>query len=167
MKGLRLWTCLTGLLLPAVFAAVAHAGDLEDGVAAFGHGDYPTALRLLQPLADRGNPEAQYALGDLYWYRHNYPKMLKWLHLAADQGNTTAQRDLGTDYEDGIGVPQDYSEAHKWFNISAAIETNPTLRQWSASDRDRVARKMTAEQIAEAQKLAREWWKAAKPLAVQ
>ena len=55
-------------------------------------------------------------------------------------------------YYDGRGVPQDYVEAHKWYNLAAAggIEL-------ARGDRDIVAEKMTPAQISEAQKLAREW----------
>jgi TPR repeat protein len=50
----------------------------------------------------------------------------------------------------GRGVPQDYVLAHMWFNLSAA-------RGGSAERRDSILHQMTREQIAEAQKLAREW----------
>ena len=55
-------------------------------------------------------------------------------------------------YEKGQGIPQDYVEAHKWYNIVAA-----TGMDIFGEDRDRLAKLMTPEQIAEAQKLAREW----------
>jgi uncharacterized protein len=45
---------------------IAAAGPLEDGAAAYQRGDYPTALRLLRPLAELGNVEAQSALGVMY-----------------------------------------------------------------------------------------------------
>jgi TPR repeat protein len=55
-------------------------------------------------------------------------------------------------YDSGWGVPQDYVKAHMWFNLSAAQG-----EQDAAEDRDKVAQRMTSAQIAEAQKLAREW----------
>ena len=48
--------------------------------------------------------------------------------------------------------PQDYIKAHMWFNLSAAQG-----EQKAVEDRDKVAQRMTPAQIAEAQKLAREW----------
>jgi len=55
-------------------------------------------------------------------------------------------------YDSGWGVPQDYVKAHMWFNLSAAQG-----EQDAAEDRDKVAQRMTSAQVAEEQKLAREW----------
>jgi hypothetical protein len=55
-------------------------------------------------------------------------------------------------YANGWGVPQDYILAHMWSNLSAAGGHKDAEK-----NRDFVAAKMTAAQIAEAQKLAREW----------
>ena len=49
-------------------------------------------------------------------------------------------------------MPQDYVRAHMWFNLSAAQGN-----QDAAKNRDNIAKRMTPAQIAEAQKLAREW----------
>jgi uncharacterized protein len=56
-------------------------------------------------------------------------------------------------------VPQDYVQAHKWFNLAAArIPASETeSRAIAIKSRDSVASKMTPAQIAEAQKLASEW----------
>ncbi len=59
-------------------------------------------------------------------------------------------------YDDGQGVPQDYVQAHMWFNLSAAGPPDE-YRDDAARNRDRVAKFMTPAQIAEAQRLAREW----------
>jgi hypothetical protein len=54
----------------------------------------------------------------------------------------------------GHGVPQDYVRAHMWFNIAAASDVSVRdAVKW----RDLVATRMTPAQIAEAQRLAREW----------
>jgi len=55
-------------------------------------------------------------------------------------------------YSNGWGVPQDYVQAHMWWNLAAA-KGNEIGRK----NRDIVAKKMTPGQIAEAQRLAREW----------
>jgi TPR repeat protein len=49
-------------------------------------------------------------------------------------------------------VPQDYVLAYKWFNLAETAGS-----QAVANNRDHAARLMTPAQIAEAQKLAREW----------
>ena len=49
------------------------------------------------------------------------------------------------------GVPQDNTYVHMWFDISASNENEK-----AAMNRGIVAEKMTEDQIAQAQKLARE-----------
>ena len=76
---------------------------------------------------------------------------------AADQGYADAQFNLGGMYYNGLGVTQDFVEAHKWDNLSAAHQIDAQKRDGASKNRDEVAAIMTAAQIAEAQKLAREW----------
>lgn len=61
-------------------------------------------------------------------------------------------------YANGLGVPRNYVQAHKWFNLAAVRFTasESENRQRAVRDRDVVAAKMNASQI-EAQRLAREW----------
>ena len=81
----------------------------------------------------------------------DYAEALQWFKLAAAQGNANAQLNIGIMYRKGEGVIQDYVRAHMWYNLSAAGGNADV-----AKDRDLVAAKMTTQQIAEAQKLARE-----------
>ena len=78
------------------------------------------------------------------------------VRLAAEQGDASAQLFLGHMYADGEGVPQDYVQAHKWFNLAAA-SAEVAFRETFVEARDDVAARMTPSQIAEAQRLAREW----------
>ena len=55
-------------------------------------------------------------------------------------------------YAEGRGVAQDYVQAHMWFYLAAAQGDAKALK-----NRDSIAAKMTSAQIAEAQRLAREW----------
>jgi hypothetical protein len=55
-------------------------------------------------------------------------------------------------YSEGLGVAQNYIEAHKWANIAGANGEKTATKV-----RDAVAKQMTPEQIAEAQRLAKEW----------
>jgi uncharacterized protein len=59
-------------------------------------------------------------------------------------------------YSRGEGVPQDFVQAHMWFNLAAA-QGPPVLSTMAQKHRDEIAEKMTPAQIAEAQRLAREW----------
>ena len=67
-----------------------------------------------------------------------------------------AQMNLSSMYRDGRGVPQDRVRAHMWLNLAASRASSDD-RKWVAEQRDRLTAKMTAQQIAEAQRLAREW----------
>lgn len=71
---------------------------------------------------------------------------------AADAGDQRAMLALGRLYLQGLGVLQDYVQAHKWLNL-AASRGEPT----AAQERDALAAKMTPEERAEARKLARAW----------
>ncbi len=82
---------------------------------------------------------------------------MKWYRKAAEQGNDSAQFNLGVMYTKGRGVPQDYVQAHMWYNLAAAGSPPGEDRDSAAKNRDIVAERMTPAQIAEAQRLAREW----------
>ena len=62
-------------------------------------------------------------------------------------------------YDKGLGGPQDYVQAHKWWNLAASRfdASENEYRDQAVRNRDMVASKITPAQIAEAQKLAREW----------
>jgi TPR repeat protein len=72
---------------------------------------------------------------------------------AAAQGDVSAYYDLGVAYSTGShGVDCDLIEAHKWFNLAAASgHSEAALCRADISD------EMTAREIAEAQRRAREW----------
>ena len=61
-----------------------------------------------------------------------------------------AQYNLGVLYDNGQGVPQDYVQAHMWYNLSAAGSLPSEDRDSAAENGDIVAELMTREQIAEA-----------------
>ena len=60
-------------------------------------------------------------------------------------------------YGTGQGVPQDYVEAHKWYNLAAAAAHLGQLQESAAGARNALAKQMTAAQVAEAQQRASEW----------
>jgi len=82
---------------------------------------------------------------------------LKALQQKAEQGLPEAQYILGVAYDRGRGVLQDDVEAaHKWLNLAAAASMGSSEKRY-ADARDSLAKMMTPEQIAEAQKRANEW----------
>lgn len=128
--------------------------------------DYAQAAAWYRKAADQGSASAQHSLGSLYkdgaGVPQDYRQALAWYRKAATQGNVTAQYALGSLYEAGTGVLQDYIEAHKWYNLAASRSADGTQggaigQQVYLESRDRVAQQMTPAQVAEAQKLARDW----------
>ncbi len=63
-----------------------------------------------------------------------------------------AQFSLGVMYSKGQGVPQDYVQAHMWVNLAAAQGLEA-----ARNNRDLASKQMPPAQLAEAQRLAREW----------
>jgi hypothetical protein len=96
----------------------AIAGPYEDGVAALSHGDFPTALRLWRPLAERGDALAETQMGILYLNGRGVMRdaalALEWLNRAAAQGEPNAEFNLGVMYHEGTGVPRDDSQSDRW-----------------------------------------------------
>ncbi len=157
----RLWP-----LFSARKRVLASAEPLEDGVAAYQRADYATALKLLRPLAEQGNPKAQYNLGYMYAeglsLQQDHAEAVQWFRMAAEQGNAGAQYNLGDMYGRGVfapptgsfslGISQDIVQAQMWF-ILAATQGHKKAQ----IDQNGLAEEMTPDQIAEAQRMAREW----------
>ena len=121
------------------------------------------AIRWFRKAAEQGNARAQTILGEAYTdgevVPQDYGEAGQWFRKAAEQGYSHAQGLLGDAYRDGRGVPRDYVQAYLWINLAAESypASDDTNRKIEVSNLDLLARKMTPEQIAEAQRLAREW----------
>ena len=118
--------------------------------------DDAQARKWYAKAAAQGLPKAQFGLGTLYFNGEggakDYQQALHWFRLAADQGEALAQTKIGIMYDDGEGVPQDKVQAYKWFTLAATNGDKPAPML-----RDLLAKEMTPAQIAEAEKLAKEW----------
>jgi TPR repeat protein len=125
---------------------------------------FKPALDAAKKGAERGQPMAQFNLGLMYYkgraVAQDYTEAVKWWRVAAEQGFAEALNNLGMMYGNGDGVPQDYVEAHKWFDLAASHHPPGMKHRNSVRDRDFLVKKMTSSQIAEAQRLAREWMEA-------
>jgi TPR repeat protein len=114
------------------------------------------AAKWYRRAAEQGHSKGQWLVGDAYAFGEGVPKNLveaaKWYRRAAEQGVQFAQHNLGVMYFSGEGVPQDYVLAYLWFNLAAAAGNDDAKK-----NRLKVERRMTATQIADAQKLSREW----------
>jgi hypothetical protein len=135
---------------------IVYADEFDDAWAAYDKGDYVTAFKGIKRLAEQGDADAQYNLGVMYYNGHgvaqDYKEVVKWYSKGAKQGKAKAQYDLGVMYYYGQGVTQDFVHAQAWVNL-AASQGNDLARE----NRDIISKKMTPQQIAEAQSLAREW----------
>ena len=111
-------------------------------------------------LAEQGDARAQVYLGFMYVNGLGVPQdnveAVWWYRRAAEQGSADAQSNLGFMYGTGAGVPPDYVAAHMWFNLAAARLTGEDRNQ-AVTRRDIVAGRMSADQLAEAERRAREW----------
>ena len=125
--------------------------------------NFEEAAKWFRKAADQGDANAQDVLGATYaeglGVAQDHAEAVKWYRKAADQGVASAQNALGRMYANGEGVAQDYVQAHLWFNLAAARfpASRTEDRDRVVKNRDAIAAKMTPAQIAEAQRLAREW----------
>jgi TPR repeat protein len=96
----------------------------------------------------------------------DYEAAMLWYRKSAEQGNAAALFGLGGMYFEGRRVPRDYMQAYIWFSLAASQldaedATTPGQFRYEAAmarqSRNEAAAKLTPAQIAEAQKLAREW----------
>ncbi len=98
----------------------------QKGLMQFKEGHHDQAAQLWRVLAEDGNPDAQFALGELYasgdvqaGIDQNLAKAAKWYRRAAQQGHVKAQYNLGVFYASGAGVPYDLREAARWWRMAA------------------------------------------------
>ena len=120
------------------------------------------AVKWYLEAAEQGHIEAQYTLGQAYGLgQHDFGvgiprdaiEAVKWYRQAAEQGHASAQYNLGRMYDDGEGVPEDDVQAYAWLNIAAAQGS-----LFAKERKQRIAESINREEIARAQKLAREYW---------
>jgi TPR repeat protein len=124
---------------------------------------FATAIEWLRRAADQSDFKAQNKLGHMYAKGQGVPQddgmAASWYRKAAEQGNAAAQANLGGLYFNGQGVPRDYVQAYKWLNLAVSRSDASEKSNFEVAiyARDEAMKRMTPAQIAEAQKLAREW----------
>jgi hypothetical protein len=86
------------------------------------------ALQTLIPMAQAGDPAAQYELAGFYHYGYvgsaDFTKALKWYRASARQGYADAMVGLSVMYLGGQGVAKDPREAFVWLNLAAQYMTD-------------------------------------------
>ena len=119
----RWFTCLAAVVTICSLGQGAAADPIDDGLAAFAAEEYATALEILLPLAEAGNPDAAYTVGIIYDFGRgvNQDDMAAgvWYRIAAEQGMPEAQLAMGTLFDTGEGILQNVVEAYAWSAIAA------------------------------------------------
>jgi hypothetical protein len=111
---------VAAIILGLSFATPVAAGALEDANAAIKRRDYATALRLIRPLAEQGDANAQYNLGVFYDNGLGVPqdkvRAYMWFNLSAAQGRegAAAFRDLIARRMTSAQIAEAQKFAHEW-----------------------------------------------------
>ena len=129
---------------------------LESGPSALRRHDYGTphtSLRELKRAALQGHAVAQFNLGWMYakgegGVPQDFTQAAEWYRMAAEQDDAWAQNNLGEMYARGEGIPRNLVQAYMWLSLAMKGGFNA-----AGVYRERLAKKMTAAQIAEAERL--------------
>ncbi len=137
--------------------------DAQAGLGALylgGYGvarDEAAAMTWFRKAAEQGHANGQFSLASLYYGRKEYSPAALWYRRAAEQGNALAQIRLARMYAEGPGLARDDVQAYKWFAVAAARGADSYARTNAVKGRDATAMKMTPAQVAEAERLVRDW----------
>jgi uncharacterized protein len=142
------------LLGLATNAPAVRADSWTDATAAFARKEYAAAMKMFQPLAEKGNALAQYTIALMHKMGLGVTKSekeaRKWARLAAKQGNADAQLLMGSLYYKQSGEESpDVLKAYVWYE-AAAGQGNAEAKKDLVS----LTTEMTPQQIAEAREKA-------------
>lgn len=106
-----------------ILAPSAARAGFDDGVMAARDGAFESALMEFRPLASNGHSEAQYILGQMYYFgrgvSRNREQAAHWFVKAAEGGWAAAQHDVAVMYLQGQGVEKNLVQAYLWFARAA------------------------------------------------
>ncbi len=94
--------------------------NLTAGLADFEAEDYTNAFKLLKPIADRGDAEAQCIVANMYelglGLERDILEAVQWYKKSAAQGYGVASNNLGTIFMSGnVSIAIDRIEAEIWY----------------------------------------------------
>ncbi len=150
-------------------AAQDHAGALVQLGSFYAHGfgvkqDWAESIRWYRRAALQGDPTALHNLGLDYAHGHGVErdarKAAHWFRLAAEQGHARAQYNLGELTEEGRGVAKSDADAYVLYHLASAHDNlehlfgQPKMIEL-IQKRDRVAKRLTAAQLAEGRRRVR------------
>ena len=84
--------------------------------------------------------------------RGDYDRALREFRPLAEQGHAQAQVNLGILYSQGRGVPKDSVQAYAWYTLAAGQGDD-----LAGKFKDHLEKSMTLDELAVAQRKAREW----------
>jgi len=97
--------------------------EYKNGVLAYNAKDYSKANDWFHKAAEKGNSQAMYIIGLLYFngegVDQNYTVAYNWSKKAADKGVAGAMNSIGVCYVNGYGVPVNITEAINWYKKAA------------------------------------------------
>ena len=106
--------------------------------------------------AAQGDADAQHNLGVMYalgqGVARDYGEAMTWYLKAAEQGDAQAQSNIGFMYNEAQGVARDYVQACMWLKLAAKQD-----HEEAKDDLAETEAKLTADQIAEAERLVAAW----------
>jgi hypothetical protein len=109
------------------------------------------ALATLIPMAQAGDPAAQYELAGFYHYGYvgaaDFTKAMKWYRASARQGYADAMVGMAVLYLGGQGVKQDRREAYVWLNLATEYMTDKLGVRKIKAIRDEIGRTLTPDDI--------------------
>ena len=122
-------TLRSALVVAALMPSVAFADPFDDGAKAFAKNDFKTAEKMWRPLAEQGNPKAQFNLGVLYasgnGVAQDNASAYLWFSLAASRATGDERADY-LSYRDRVApllTPQQIADAqHRAREWQAAFE---------------------------------------------
>ena len=142
------------IVLPSVAAA-----EVDDGIAAYHGENYAQLARAIAPKAAAGNAAAQLTLAMLYetgrGIARDDAQAARWYAEAAAHGMAEARLRLGIMYAEGRGVNTDKARAHMWLGLAVQALPESALREDALAALTNLARRMSAAEIAEGERLAR------------
>jgi hypothetical protein len=93
------YSYLTSLIFSAALSASVSAQSVKTGIDAWQRSDYATAVAVWRPLAEKGDADAQFNLGQAYRLGRgvsiNLAAAQTWFERAAEKGHLDAQTTLG------------------------------------------------------------------------
>lgn len=144
----------------------------EQSRAAESQNDYPRVYRILTPLADQGDVQAQRRLAVLYSWDTNFDMAkihktttnirddalaFKYALLGSLNGDEISQEVLAKAYACGLGTPKDLVKAYAWFSLavsqSALMLKTEDVPQALLRQRDFIAALMSHDDIQRAKHL--------------